>query len=261
MSNKEWFIYCNEFNSPSAALLAKRLGIGFGSNPKKSRCKIIRWGSSKDFPRKLLLEFPSQDSIAICANKLKSLNILKDNGILVPKIYVTKENLKNISFPLYSRKEYHTMGKDIILIHDINEAISSLKNERYLVESIECKKEYRIHIFLGKMIFGSKKYFRKQLWEELGKPKMKDLIRNNSHGWGYHYFNDVNNIPESVIKEAEKAVKALGLIWGAVDIIKSKNNKPYILEINSAPGLREDGADLYAEEFQKLIDNPTIVGE
>ena len=52
---------------------------------------------------------------------------------------------------------------------------------------------------------------------------------------------------------AVNAVKALGLDFGAVDIIyNEKENQYYVLEVNTAPGLEGTTLIKYAERFSKL---------
>lgn len=256
MSMNNWFIACNKFNSPTAKELAHKLGVGFGRKPKRTRNKVIRWGFSKDLETGNAgrIFFPNANAIENCANKLTTFRILRDAGVSIPLFYTRDNELTNAKYPLYSRKPYHTMGKDIIMIHNREEAIRDLRKGRYLVESINFLKEFRVHIFNGKIISMSKKYFRPQLWEEIGSPVMKDLIRNNENGWGYHDYNDEENCPSKAKEEAIKAVAALGLIWGAVDLIQATNKKIYVLEVNSAPGLRDKRVDIYADCIKKFIE-------
>lgn len=253
---KDWFLACNPFNSPTARILAKEIGIGFGSNPKRCRRKVIRWGYSGELEKiQNSIDFPKPEAIKNCANKLKTLQLLKEAKVTVPVFYTSPDQLKGkaLKFPLYCRKKYHTQGTDIIFINNMEEALGSFRDGRYLVEGIACRKEYRVHIFLGKVISVSKKYFGEELWTELGKPKTKDSIRNNSNGWRYYDIKDMENVPKDVIDEAKKSVKTLGLMWGAVDIIRTPDKKSYVLEVNSAPGLREGRASIYAKEFLNLI--------
>ncbi len=255
MSANNWFIACNNFNTPTARELAIKLGIGFGQRPKRSRTKIIRWGFSSDFENRRhdTHYFPSNESIANCANKLSTLRILKEHDVSVPDFYTNETQLRNAEYPLYSRRHYHTRGKDIVIVNNNEEALRNLAQGRYLVESIPYKKEYRVHIFNDVVISCSKKYFRQQLWEELGSPAKKDIIRNNEYGWGYYDFEDIENCPQSVRDEAIKAVTALNLIWGAVDLIRTPDNDIYVFEVNSAPGLRDARVDLYANKFKELM--------
>jgi len=254
-SGSNWFIACNKFNSPTARELAHKLGIGFGLKPKRSRKNIIRWGYSGQLDRlNNTNNFPTPEAIFNCSDKLRALQILQEKTVNVPKFWTSFNSARtHVKFPLYCRRRHHTMGKDIIMIHNESELANGFHDGRYVVESIKFDKEYRIHIFNSKMISASKKYFGEELWTELGKPDKKDIIRNNSNGWRYHYIKDFKNVPEDVVKQAKAAVIALGLLWGAVDIIRTPDKKSYVLEVNSAPGLRDAGVDIYVSEFKQLM--------
>ena len=54
--------------------------------------------------------------------------------------------------------------------------------------------------------------------------------------------------------EATKAVAALGLDFGAVDVIyNEKYGRAYVLEVNTAPGLGEGIAIMYARVFMEKL--------
>ncbi|MCI0564781.1 MAG: hypothetical protein MN733_40460 [Nitrososphaera sp.] len=57
-------------------------------------------------------------------------------------------------------------------------------------------------------------------------------------------------IPQTAINAAKAAVKACGLHFGAVDLLWY-NDAPYVLEVNTAPGLLPSEAKNYAKAFVK----------
>ncbi|CAN5950619.1 unnamed protein product [Sphagnum jensenii] len=61
-----------------------------------------------------------------------------------------------------------------------------------------------------------------------------------------------NNVFPEILRDeiAIAATTALGLDFGAVDIIEDKNEKLYVLEVNTAPGLEGKTVELYAEAFR-----------
>ena len=68
---------------------------------------------------------------------------------------------------------------------------------------------------------------------------------------------------EDVLKEQEqlaiKAVRALGLDFGAVDLILADDTKSYVLEVNTGPALETaSNLDLYIQAFKRVING---VGE
>ena len=55
-------------------------------------------------------------------------------------------------------------------------------------------------------------------------------------------------------EEAVKAVESLSLDFGAVDLIyNAREDKYYVLECNSAPGLSGSTLDGYAERFREYL--------
>jgi hypothetical protein len=91
------------------------------------------------------------------------------------------------------------------------------------------KQEFRVHVFGGKTILVSEKRKKKGVDSDY-------VIRSNHKGWVFCY-KDVNE-PDGLRVLGVDAVRALGLDFGAVDIIyNEKQKKLYVLEVNSAPGL------------------------
>ncbi len=59
--------------------------------------------------------------------------------------------------------------------------------------------------------------------------------------------------PEDVKTQAIEAIRALGLAFGAVDVIwNEKQQKAYVLEVNTAPGLCGQTLEDYANAMQNL---------
>jgi hypothetical protein len=78
----------------------------------------------------------------------------------------------------------------------------------------------------------------------------ESLIRSHSNGWVF-CREDVEISP-MLIATARGAVEALGLDFGAVDIIYNQHeNQYYVLEVNTAPGL----------EGQSVVDYTRAINE
>jgi glutathione synthase/RimK-type ligase-like ATP-grasp enzyme len=77
------------------------------------------------------------------------------------------------------------------------------------------------------------------------------MVRNLANGFVYVI---ADHFPVNVGEEALKALEATGLAFGAVDVIWNQHeNKAYVLEINTAPGLEERTAVEYAKAFQAIV--------
>ena len=71
--------------------------------------------------------------------------------------------------------------------------------------------------------------------------------------------NNIKHI-DSVKKLAIKAVETLGLDFGAVDVL-FYNEKPYILEVNTAPGIEGSTLTNYANTFLSFMGLPDLKTE
>ena len=108
------------------------------------------------------------------------------------------------------------------------------------------KHEYRVHVFNGEVIDITQKKKRK------GAEFLDTKIRNHKNGWVYAR-EDITE-PEDLRQQAARAMYAVGLKFGAVDLIWNElENKSYVLEINTAPGLTGATLEKYAQAIVKDI--------
>jgi hypothetical protein len=108
------------------------------------------------------------------------------------------------------------------------------------------KYEYRVHVFRESVIDVQQKK-RRLNWQggDTG-------IRNHSNG--YVYARADINYPVEIEQAAIKAVKILGLDFGAVDIgYRERDNKVFLFEVNTAPGLVGTTLEKYAQAFKDYL--------
>lgn len=111
--------------------------------------------------------------------------------------------------------------------------------------------EYRLHVVGGSVIFTQRKARRL----EHADPNWE--VRNLANGFVYVAADRTNDATEQL---AVGAVRALGLDFGAVDIIFGRREPyigPYVLEVNTACGLEERTAQKYAEALDNYL-NPVV---
>lgn len=114
------------------------------------------------------------------------------------------------------------------------------------------KAEYRVHVFNGTAIDMQQKV------RAAGENNGQFHIRNHNHGFVFaRYVNQVpvaDTIPELVKIESIKAVKCLGLDFGAVDIIWNEAlRKAFVLEVNTAPGIEGSTVETYEKAIRKHL--------
>lgn len=260
-------------SGPTGRDLARALGIPAGRHMPRRRSgdfkQVIRWGNTEFVPAIYCQngsygyrrEINCRTPVALASSKLRALKTMQAAGVPVPKFSTTGEGLK---FPLFGRSYRHCRGQDIRLIRDEFELRTRAPSD-YYTEYIEPYKEYRIHVFHGQIIIPQKKYFsegylaEKENSEEIWADAQ--LIRNDEHGWRFYEMKDVNNVPEAVRNASISAVDALGLDFGAVDVIsygRDENGKrrASVLEVNTAPGLMNANLNIYADNLRSYAGIP-----
>lgn len=113
--------------------------------------------------------------------------------------------------------------------------------------------EWRVHVFRGQPILTQLKLRREGFQDSDG---YTSLVRNHHTGWVYGVGYNREDHPSIALVEAAavRAIEALGLDFGAVDLIQKKRNNQEIvvLEVNTAPGFSEGGSALqsYCDAFR-----------
>ncbi len=152
----------------------------------------------------------------------------------------------NEGSPVYARTVLNGhSGAGIVVVEPGGE----LPNAPLYTKAIGFNKrhEYRVHVIGGEVVYVQKKK-RKTGWEE--NPEYSNTIRNHHTGW--IYATEGVEIPEDVQNLAIQSVAALGLDFGAVDIIVVQG-QGYVLEVNTAPGLDGTTIEVYTTGINKLI--------
>lgn len=196
---------------------------------------IIRWGVTKTH-RNFNEFFQPREGIILAADKLECRKTLLKENIPCPKII----DINNPTFPLIARKKKHRMGRQFYFVENASQLTRAIRRKAdYLQEFIDKDKEYRVHVFLNKVLI---------VQEKVGENK---TVKNWNHSSGF-VFEVIpwSKIPKGLCEIAVKAIGVIGLHFGAVDIIQ-KDNDFYVLEINTAPGI--DGG--YTLERYNLMFN------
>lgn len=135
------------------------------------------------------------------------------------------------------RKNNHIGGNDL-LTDNLADADFYSKKEN-IVE------EYRLHMFKGKSIRAGKKTAKATRPD--GRTAPHQWIRSLDAGWFINYEGFKSTKDMRAI--AAKALKALGLDFGAVDIAKKADGTLIVLEVNRAPGLEGNTIQTYARKI------------
>lgn len=240
------------------ALDAKRIKLQGSSFHGTSGDLIINWGFSKPYPftmdRAVGIELPtilnSSDSIARASNKLWFFEENEGKEWL-PKFWTNAEEIPDEEFPIVCRTVLNGhSGRGIVIASSRDDLVSASLYVKY----IKKEDEYRVHVGSSSDDDGSIRYDvislqQKKRRLDCENPNWK--IRN--HANGFVYTRNGVNPPARVVECALDCLRASGLDFGAVDVIWNEaQQKAYVLEINTAPGLEGQTVDDYVNYFKKV---------
>lgn len=210
---------------------------------------IINWGNTNPYAGPMIM-FNEPEGIRNVSNKLVFFQRLKDMLIedLIPPFWTNKEDIPDEDFPIVCRTVLAGHSGEGIVIADTREQLVDCP---LYVKYIKKQDEYRIHV--GVLNDGSTSIIsqqRKARRQDCENPNWQ--IRN--HANGFNFVRGNCNPPEAVISVASRATQASGLDFGAVDVIwNERQQRAYVLEINSAPGLEGTTIDDYVRYFRSQI--------
>lgn len=111
------------------------------------------------------------------------------------------------------------------------------------------RREFRIHVVNGAIVHTQQKK-RSENWRD--NPNYSNVVRNYHTGWIYAVQDVAANAAAN--QAAINAVRALGLDFGAVDVI-TRGDNAWVLEVNTAPGLQGTNLTNYANQFLSILRN------
>lgn len=242
-----------KIGSESAKAIAEQLDIGrikLGQNTRPIHQNlVVNWGCSaigRHIDR--ILNKPS--AVALASNKLKTFKALSGAGIPVPEYTETRDVASgwlDSGFRVLCRHKLSGHNGDGIEV--IEPESNRLPRSLLYVKYIKKVNEYRVHVFQGKVIDITEKRRRNGEREAEGTER---YIRNLANGWVF--CRDNIRASDNVRTQATKAVKTLGLDFGAVDVVVDKRGSVYILEVNTAPGLVGTTLDKYVDAIQNYVE-------
>lgn len=183
-------------------------------------------------------------------DKVQQFNRFKDHSVSAPAFTTNRNEVGNLgSKTVFARTLINSTSGRGIVEFDVETNHTPPMAPLYTAY-IPKKAEYRVHVFNGQVIDVQQKKKKRDFAQD----NRDTRIRNVSNGYVY---TRANIVPPTGINElACSAVSAVGYQYGAVDIIyNERQNKLYVLEVNSRPGLMGTTVDKYVEALEKFYEN------
>lgn len=212
---------------------------------------LVNWGSSTNIQtedhcnRVMNYVLP----VSIATNKLTAFKKMEDAGISIPPWTTLQQTvldwcLSDHTVVVRNKLTGHSGDGIFILEPKMIATLADAMNYQapLYTKYIFKEKEFRVHVVGSKVIDTQRKI--KDPTREVKTWK----VRSHENGFIYVRGNIADDHSRDLL--AISAVGALGLHFGAVDIIQDKAGVYYVLEINTAPGLEGQTVELYAQAFR-----------
>lgn len=214
--------------------------------------RLINWGNTHGDSAPGMLN--PKGRIRHASNKLLFFQDMKDKyPDDIPEFWTSPQDIPDDAFPVVCRTVLSGHSGDGIVIANTRDDLVPCS---LYVRYVKKQDEYRIHVgheidypyseggdvvVIAQQRKAKRNGFENPNWQ----------IRNHQNGFVY-VRQDVQP-PEAVVSAAKRALLATDLDFGAVDVIwNSKEQKAYVLEVNTAPGLEGQTVTDYADFFRGL---------
>lgn len=224
---------------PSATALDQALRDAGYRGPR------IIWGYSGTSYRSNVINRP--EAIALAANKRLALECMRDAGV---PVLLTTLPVNPADFPVVARPDYHMAGKNLYICPDEIElgrvmrlskrdGTASRKRATHAQRYLANAREFRVHIVHELSI------------------KVSEKVGSGNHATGATFGFPVDFGHRVTLRDiAKRAVTALGLDFGAVDILWNPDGLPYVLEVNTAPRLTDPTSDTLSRYVRAFVGSP-----
>lgn len=213
--------------------------------PKQQAKLFFRWGNSLSATPAGAIELNTREAVQRAANKLEMAKILsKTEGVKFPKVVFFGNGERIPEGNWFIRN-----GNDQVRYRGAVQP-----GDKYATQEIAKVREFRVHVFNNEIL---------GVYEKIpNNPGDKILKAENCDFKRLDLANrEITNRIKDVRPMAKTAVKALGLLYGGVDVIMDANNGVFVLEVNSSPALNGPNIDRWIEAIQTYLHNPQRVVE
>lgn len=238
---------------------------------------VVNVGWYKDVPNTGAIILNPPSSVARSSNKRRARIVFRDEKVPAPKLWLSPGEVKQGDLPVIARTTHHTKGRGLWYCRTLADVRSASKHQvRTVMKLIRTRKnnlvrrprkiespgathylkfipntrEFRVHVMSPRPDMEDLKaedFVVIKLSEKIpaAGAKTNEIVKSHDNGWFFGYPKDRKDPALPLIREvARKSIQVLGLHWGAVDIMISKDTgAAYVLEVNSTPCLTDDNAN------------------
>lgn len=214
----ETLIICrSSFSKPSAWLLRDTLrDMGVRVRTTRSGDGHVNWGRRST-------EALLNPNLSVGVNKTDMRVLFAEHNVPMPLLNPVDQ------FPVVARTEFHSRGEGYWLCNTQEELDAAYEEgAHHHMLYISDALEYRCHIFQGRSI--------RLVEKDFTRPREVEYPDGRSVRYKYTTMLPRTRRLQSIRNASRQAVDALGMDFGAVDILVGDTD-PYVLEVNGAPSL------------------------
>lgn len=245
---KRFWVYSGDRPSNGAKELAACEGFLRLRNGHEHKVKpgdvLINWGCTALGLAPVVFSkiLNKPEKIYLAADKLKAFTMFAESEVSavewtfdqsVAQIWCDQEYVIVVRNKLTGHS-----GDGIVIIDKCGEVPQAPLYTKYIFK----EREFRVHVVCGKVVDTARKI--KDPDREVTNWKVR------SHENGFIFARQNINPSQARDDLALAAVVALGLDFGAVDILEDKKGKFYVLEVNTGPGLEGQTITSYEKAFK-----------
>lgn len=200
---------------------------------------------------------PTLNAESMVGDKFSQLSRMREAGVPVPDFWLVENGqipeIPAEAYPLLARKRKHRGGKDIRVVLQPEEVPWRVAaGAEALVRFTPWKWEHRVWVYRGRHL-GT--YRKVQAHPE----QYRWTGMNQRNGFAFVLVPS-EEVDRALVDTAAKAVDAIRLDFGAVDVLTGKDEVNRVLEVNTAPGVEGDARQavrLLAGHISRWASNPT----
>lgn len=212
---------------------------------------IIRWGTRENITANNSIIYNKAGAIANATDKLVSRQLFAEKGVSAPRLLNQIDDYNGGI--IIARPFVHSKGHNFIVLNNKEELENHWRTGWYYSEFVDKVREFRVHVGHSKALVLMEKH----------NPNNGNIAWNRAINDSEPFTrvkqadaDEQNLLP--VLQEAIKAVNALGLDMGGVDVLLDKSGTAYVLEVNTAPTLNSSPkvAEMWAKYWEWLLRVP-----
>ncbi len=217
---------------------------------------IIRWGCicRVSYYGLAPVVYNNNRGVRSASDKQLARELMFLSGVPIP-------NACSVVYPCIGRTSHHRAGMGFWVCHNSEEVEQAMREgAEYFSEFYPKTREFRVHVGHGAVLFVQEKVPRE------GREELRnEYIWNHANGNFIFQVTRQNLWPLNVIQAAVKAVEALGLDFGGVDVMSDPVDESLpecvVCEVNTAPTLSGEsyGLGKYVEYFKWLLSDPNPI--